>query len=166
MPTDAAVSPLNGRIHQLTVDELDMIVEQSRALFEEEGAPPPPLRRHRTALFRRLERGHRALLWCSSGSQGPSPTGPRGGRAHGDAPLAFAFLRPAPARIEQFRVAPGARRQGVGRAFVDAILREALPGTDPVTVAVLTDNAAALAFWRRLARACPRLRIDARERPV
>lgn len=48
--------------------------------------------------------------------------------------------------LRQFFVVRDARRQGVGRAAVELLKREVVPGT-PVVLEVLTTNAAGRAFW-------------------
>ena len=119
------------------------LLASSLTLFEEEGRPPPPLARHRTRLFQRLQRGERAVLFGTL-----------------DAPLGHAQW--AQSRngllLRELRLAPAVRRQGHGHGFLTW-----LQGTAPaqrITVQVLESNPSALAFWQAEAARLANLKVE------
>ena len=52
--------------------------------------------------------------------------------------------------LQQFFVVPDRRREGIGRSCFEILRREYWPSGKRLTLGVLADNKAALAFWRAL----------------
>ncbi|HTQ01760.1 MAG TPA: GNAT family N-acetyltransferase [Casimicrobiaceae bacterium] len=67
------------------------------------------------------------------------------------APFGYALYRELPecVHLRHFFVAPGLRRQGLGRRAFEALRRESFPPDKRVIVEVLVWNEAGTAFWKR-----------------
>ena len=122
------------------------LLASSLALLEEEGRPahrPGAASAQRQRLFHRLQRGEHAVLF---GAQAP-PAG------HAQWAEEAGMLR-----LRELRIAPGRRREGLGAAFLSALVN-AYPGA-PVHVQVLAPNLAGRAFWAAQAQRHPALRVE------
>jgi ribosomal protein S18 acetylase RimI-like enzyme len=65
-------------------------------------------------------------------------------------PLGYALFREEPEHVylRQFFVRREARRQGVGRAAIEHLVRSVWPAHKRIRLDVLVGNTAAIAFWR------------------
>jgi ribosomal protein S18 acetylase RimI-like enzyme len=114
--------------------DLGLLAELNRDLIVDEGHHNPmgvPELKER--MRRWLEGEYSALLFLRDG-----------------AVVAYALLRTdecSRAHLRQFFVVRAARRQGIGREALRLLRREAVPPGTPVVLEVLTNNAAARAFY-------------------
>ena len=67
-----------------------------------------------------------------------------------DEPVAYALFRQEEilVHLRQFFVQPSMRRQGIGRSAVEILRKEVWPSGIRLTVEVLCENNAGVAFWR------------------
>jgi ribosomal protein S18 acetylase RimI-like enzyme len=72
--------------------------------------------------------------------------------AENDAIVAYALYRLQPSEIylRQLFVIPHRRRQGLGRSAMETLMNEVWPRGRRLTVDVMTNNIAALDFWRSI----------------
>jgi ribosomal protein S18 acetylase RimI-like enzyme len=119
-----------------TDHDLDLLAEWNHQLIRDEGHRNPmtvPELRERMRGW--LDGAYKAVIF------GPAPH-----------PLAYALYREESGAIylRHLFVRRDCRRQGIGRAAMDILMKQVWPRGKRLTVEVLTANTRAVAFWRAM----------------
>ena len=123
-----------------TLDDCQLLAELNAHLIQDEGHRNPMSVAQLAERMRSWLAGdYRAVIF--EAGQGPEPP---------QQPVGYALYRDEPEYIylRQFFVRSDSRRQGIGRAAIQHLVRNEWPAQKRIRLDVLVGNTAAIAFWR------------------
>lgn len=122
-----------------TLDDCQLLAELNAQLIQDEGHRNPMSVDQLAERMRAWLAGEYCAVIFAAG-QGPEAP---------QQPLGYALFREEPEHVylRQFFVRRDARRQGIGRAAIEHLVRSVWPAHKRIRLDVLVGNTAAIAFW-------------------